>query len=95
VDRTALLAGAPDPGSAQLDRRRFAPERALECPQLGVGANGAIQFLPDEVGPFAAVSTELHHESPEITELELAQAAQVADPAADAAAPDEPRFDLM
>ena len=81
-----LLAGAADPRLAKLADRMLLAERSLQRAQLCVGASSAVHLCHNEVGAVPLEAVKLEHEAADVSELDLAQAAQVPGATTDPAA---------
>src|SRR5438067_483505 len=92
VHGATSLAGAPNSGLAQFAQPFLVAEGPLERPELQVDLRGALHLRVDEIRPRAPEAMQLDHESTDVTQLNLAQPAQVPSAAANPAALGEARI---
>jgi hypothetical protein len=79
MNGAARGAGTADPGLAKLRQRPALSERALERAQLAIGAGRGLELDLDQVGTVTSKALELEHEPADVSELELAQPAEIPD----------------
>lgn len=82
MHRPALRTGAADPWLADLARAPTLAKCVLKRPQLVVCLSGGVDLLAHEVRALLVEALELDHEATDVTQLQFAQAAQVASTAA-------------
>jgi len=91
VVRRAARAHAAERGIGDLPQRPAVVQRGLQPAQLGVGGGDAVQPLAHEVGILASEAPQVVDQPAGVAELQLAEAAQIAQPSPEPSALAEAR----